>query len=76
MTDSPGQERDTPMTGTYIAVLVVAFGAAWGATGAAGAVLVATIVFVAFWTVLFLRIRREPESENAPAPPQVEVATP
>ena len=56
--------------------LVVAFGAAWGATGAAGAVLVATVVFVAFWTVLFLRIRREPESENAPAPPQVEVATP
>jgi O-antigen/teichoic acid export membrane protein len=56
--------------------LVVAFGAAWGATGAAGAVLVATIAFVAFWTGLFLRIRREPESENAPAPPQVEVATP
>jgi len=23
MTDSPGQERDTPMTGTYVAVLVV-----------------------------------------------------
>ena len=23
MTDTPGQERDTPMTGTYIAVLVV-----------------------------------------------------
>jgi O-antigen/teichoic acid export membrane protein len=56
--------------------LVVAFGATWGATGAAGAVLVATIVFVAFWTVLFLRIRREPESETAPAPPHVEVATP
>jgi hypothetical protein len=39
-------------------------------------VLVATIVFVAFWTVLFLRIRREPESESAPTPQQVEVATP
>ena len=23
MSDSPGQERDTPMTGTYVAVLVV-----------------------------------------------------
>ena len=48
--------------------LVVAFGAAWGATGAAGAVLVATVVFVAFWTVLFLRIRREPERDSAGTP--------
>jgi O-antigen/teichoic acid export membrane protein len=49
--------------------LVVAFGALWGATGAAGAVLAATVVFVVFWSVLFMRIRREPDS-SPPAPPQ------
>jgi O-antigen/teichoic acid export membrane protein len=49
--------------------LVVAFGALWGATGAAGAVLAATVVFVVFWSVLFMRIRREPDS-SPPAPPR------
>jgi O-antigen/teichoic acid export membrane protein len=56
--------------------LVVAFGALWGATGAAGAVLAATVVFVVFWSVLFTRIRREPDS-SPPAPPQTaEVVAP
>jgi O-antigen/teichoic acid export membrane protein len=40
--------------------LVVAFGAAWGATGAAGAVLVSTVAFVLYWTFLFVRIKKEP----------------
>jgi O-antigen/teichoic acid export membrane protein len=38
--------------------LVLVFGAAWGATGAAGAVLAASAVFVAVWTVLYARIKR------------------
>jgi O-antigen/teichoic acid export membrane protein len=45
--------------------LVAVLGAEWGATGAAFAVLVSSAVFCLAWTVLFLRIRREP----APAPP-------
>jgi O-antigen/teichoic acid export membrane protein len=52
--------------------LVAAFGAAWGATGAAGAVLASTVAFILFWSVLFVRIRREPASQSAPAPPPVE----
>lgn len=39
--------------------LVVAFGAAWGVTGAAVAILVSTIVFVSLWSALALRLRRE-----------------
>src|SRR5205823_5277024 len=46
--------------------LVIAFGAAWGATGAAGAVLAATVVFVLYWSVLFLRIKREPDLNLTP----------
>jgi O-antigen/teichoic acid export membrane protein len=38
--------------------LVVAFGAAWGATGAAGAVLASTVLFAAVWAVVLARIRR------------------
>jgi len=56
--------------------LVVALGVAWGATGAAGAVLASTVVFAAFWTILFLRIRREPEVQGIPAPKPVEVVAP
>src|SRR6266545_3352617 len=56
--------------------LVVVLGAAWGATGAAGGVLASTVVFAAFWTVLFLRIRREPDVQNVPAPTPVEVVAP
>jgi O-antigen/teichoic acid export membrane protein len=40
--------------------LVIVLGARWGATGAAAAILASSVVFVAHWTVLFLRIRREP----------------
>jgi O-antigen/teichoic acid export membrane protein len=39
--------------------LVVAFGLAWGATGAAAAVLVSTATFCGLWSVLLARIRRE-----------------
>ena len=56
--------------------LVVVLGAAWGATGAAGAVLASTVVFVAFWTALFLRIRSEPDLQVVPAPTPAEVVAP
>ncbi len=39
--------------------LVLALGDPWGATGAAIAVLVSTVVFVALWTALFVRLRRQ-----------------
>ncbi|MGZ8740004.1 MAG: hypothetical protein ACXWZ8_05360, partial [Gaiellaceae bacterium] len=55
--------------------LVVVLGAAWGATGAAGAVLASTVVFIAFWTALFLRIRREPANQG-PHPSQPEAVLP
>ena len=51
--------------------LVVVLGSVWGATGAAGAVLASTVAFIAFWTALFLRIRREPGSQGT-HPPQPE----
>jgi O-antigen/teichoic acid export membrane protein len=41
------------------------FGAEWGATGAAAAVLVSSVVFCVYWTFLFLRIRREPRPAGA-----------
>jgi O-antigen/teichoic acid export membrane protein len=40
--------------------LLVVLGAQWGATGAATAVLVSTIVFAAVWTFLLTRIRAHP----------------
>jgi O-antigen/teichoic acid export membrane protein len=46
--------------------LVAVLGTEWGATGAAAAVLVSSVVFCAYWTFLFLRIRREPAARNAP----------
>jgi predicted permease len=48
--------------------LVVALGAKWGAEGAAWALLVSTAVFAVHWTVLFLRLRREPWVVTAVAP--------
>lgn len=45
--------------------LIVAFGAVWGAAGAAGAVLVSIVVFAAVWIVLALRI--EPVDEPSPS---------
>jgi O-antigen/teichoic acid export membrane protein len=50
--------------------LVAVFGSEWGATGAAGAVLVSSVVFCVYWTVLYMRIRREP----APAGASLEAA--
>jgi O-antigen/teichoic acid export membrane protein len=46
--------------------LVVVLGAEWGATGAAAAVLASTAVFCASWTLLFLRVRREPHISVGP----------
>jgi O-antigen/teichoic acid export membrane protein len=46
--------------------LVAVLGKEWGATGAAAAVLVSSAVFCLYWTVLFLRIRREPVRPAAP----------
>ena len=45
--------------------LVAVLGKEWGATGAATAVLVSSVLFCACWTVLFLRIRREPAQPGA-----------
>jgi O-antigen/teichoic acid export membrane protein len=62
-----------------VAVLVpltAVFGAAWGATGAAGAVLVSSAAFCAYWTVLYLRIRREPAVTVTPPTPAQELAVP
>ena len=52
--------------------LVGVFGAKWGATGAAAAVLVSSVAFCLYWTFLFLRIRREP----APVGASLEAALP
>jgi O-antigen/teichoic acid export membrane protein len=49
--------------------LVVVFGIAWGATGAGGAVLASTVVFCALWTVLLVRIHREPRMGPVAPPP-------
>ena len=49
--------------------LVVVFGIAWQATGAGAAVLVSTVVFCALWTVLLVRIHREPRAPAAAVPP-------
>ena len=56
--------------GVEIAVLVpllVVFGLRWGATGAAGAVLVSTLAFAATWAVLLLRLVRDPGRLAGPA---------
>jgi O-antigen/teichoic acid export membrane protein len=55
--------------------LVGVFGAEWGATGAAGAVLISSAVFCLAWTVLFIRIQREPGSAAAAGTP-LEAAVP
>jgi O-antigen/teichoic acid export membrane protein len=55
--------------------LVGVFGAEWGATGAAAAVLISSVVFCLAWTLLFLRIRREP-APTAPAGSPLEAAVP
>jgi O-antigen/teichoic acid export membrane protein len=55
--------------------LVGVFGAQWGATGAAAAVLISSVVFCLAWTLLFLRIRREP-APTAHAGSPLEAAVP
>jgi O-antigen/teichoic acid export membrane protein len=40
-------------------------GAAWGATGAAGAVLASSVAYCLYWAFLFFRIRREPPEAAA-----------
>ena len=45
--------------------LVAALGREWGATGAATAVLVSSVVFCVYWTILFLRIKALPPLEAA-----------
>ncbi|RDI74284.1 Polysaccharide biosynthesis protein [Gaiella occulta] len=47
--------------------LVVAFGAIWGVSGAAIAMLVATIVFAAVWAVVLARLATEVEERHAAA---------
>jgi O-antigen/teichoic acid export membrane protein len=44
-------------------------GAKWGATGAAAAVVASSVAFCAYWTVLYFRIRREPEPSSPHAEP-------
>jgi O-antigen/teichoic acid export membrane protein len=51
--------------------LVGVLGAEWGATGGAGAVLASSVAYCAYWTVLYLRIRREPAPPAVPAEPVV-----
>jgi O-antigen/teichoic acid export membrane protein len=56
--------------GTEIVVLVPALlvlGAAYGATGAGGAFLIAAVAFAACWTAILVRLRREPPRPAAPA---------
>jgi O-antigen/teichoic acid export membrane protein len=45
--------------------LVGILGSAWGASGAATAVLASSVAFCAYWTVLFLRIKAVPPLEAA-----------
>ncbi|MDX6409364.1 MAG: Polysaccharide biosynthesis protein [Gaiellaceae bacterium] len=49
--------------------LVGVLGSRWGATGAAAAVLISSVVFCAAWTVLFMRISREPPPVEPPQLP-------
>ncbi len=56
--------------------LVVVLGGYWGATGAAGAVLVAAGVFAALWGALLVRIRRQPAPAPVSQPAAEEVLAP
>jgi O-antigen/teichoic acid export membrane protein len=49
--------------------LAAVMGSQWGATGAAGAVLASSLAYCLYWTLLYLRIRREPEPVVAPGEP-------
>jgi O-antigen/teichoic acid export membrane protein len=49
--------------------LIIPFGREWGATGAAVAVVLSTLVFAAVWTVLLLRVRRDPGASQPEVQP-------
>jgi O-antigen/teichoic acid export membrane protein len=49
--------------------LIVLLGREWGATGAAVAVLASTLVFATVWTVLLLRVRRDPGASQPEVQP-------
>jgi O-antigen/teichoic acid export membrane protein len=54
--------------GVEIAVfvpLLLVFGAEWGATGGAAAMVVSTAVFCVLWSVLLARVRNEPVAPEA-----------
>ena len=60
--------------GTEIAVLIpslLVLGSLYGATGAAGGFLIAACAFAAVWTVLLVRLRREPRTGPQPRPADV-----
>jgi O-antigen/teichoic acid export membrane protein len=50
--------------------LLIVLASLYGATGAASAFLVASVVFALVWTVIVLRLRREPAGED-PATPEL-----
>jgi PST family polysaccharide transporter len=58
--------------GIEIAVLIptlLVFGSLWGATGAAAAVLLASVVFVSVWTVILFRLRTGVLADGPTEPP-------
>jgi O-antigen/teichoic acid export membrane protein len=57
--------RTQTLEAVVVLPLIIAFGAVWGAAGAAGAVLVGMVVFAAVWIVVVLRI--EPTEEPSPS---------
>jgi O-antigen/teichoic acid export membrane protein len=61
---------------TVLVPLLIAFGAAWGATGAAAAVVVSTAVFALAWSLVLVRVRRDPPSPALGAPTAGEVLAP
>jgi O-antigen/teichoic acid export membrane protein len=56
--------------------LLLVFGAAWGATGAAAAVAVSTGVFALAWSVVLVRVRRDPPRPALGAPAAGEILAP
>jgi len=50
--------------------LLIVLASLYGATGAAAAFLVASIVFALVWTVIVVRLRREPGGD-VPATPEL-----
>jgi hypothetical protein len=50
---------------------LLVLGSLYGATGAAGGFLIAACAFAAVWTVLLVRLRREPRPGPQPRPADV-----